>query len=445
MKRRLAVVLVWVVTAVFLLGGCAAQKSMMKDSDFRPVDLNGKLSSGEYMQKVKSFLVVLDASGTMVHQSYEGKRKLCIAKDLVSRMNMTIPDMPLVGGLRTFGSSFSDSSTQLVYGMGPYSKAALGQVVMAVAGGGYTPLGHAMNAAGEDLAAAVGHTAMIIVSDGLETDTGSVAAAKNLKSQFGSRLCIYTVLVGDDPEGGSLLEQLAQVGECGFSVSAESIMSAADMAGFVEKVFLAHMADSDLDGVPDSMDQCPGTPRGVKVDEKGCPLDHDGDGVPDYLDQCPNTPRGVKVDSVGCPLDTDGDGVYDYRDQCPNTPKGARVNEVGCWVLKDEDLKNVEFDFDKWNIKPQYYSSLDHVVMILKENPGLRVEVQGHTDSIGSDAYNQGLSEKRAMAVMKYLTGKGIAEDRLTAVGYGESKPITSNETDEGRARNRRVQLKPLY
>src|ERR1700690_2755146 len=81
--------------------------------------------------------------------------------------------------------------------------------------------------------------------------------------------------------------------------------------------------DSDGDGVVDSLDKCPNTPAGVKVDAQGCPLDSDGDGVPDYLDKCPNTPAGVKVDAQGCPLDSDGDGVPDYLDKCPNTPAGT--------------------------------------------------------------------------------------------------------------------------
>jgi len=198
--------------------------------------------------------------------------------------------------------------------------------------------------------------------------------------------------------------------------------------------------DSDGDGVPDYLDQCPDTPRAAKADEKGCPLDSDGDGVYDYLDQCPDTPTGVKVDDKGCPLDSDGDGVPDYLDQCPRTPKGATVNEVGCWVCK-----GLEFDFDKWNIKPQYYPILDEAVDCMNQHPYIKVQIQGHTDNIGTEEYNQVLSEKRAREVMNYFIKKGIAKERLSVIGYGFSKPIASNETPEGRAMNRRVQLKPIY
>ena len=194
--------------------------------------------------------------------------------------------------------------------------------------------------------------------------------------------------------------------------------------------------DSDKDGVPDYLDKCPNTPAGVKVDGVGCPLDSDKDEVPDYLDKCPDTPMGVKVDSVGCPLDSDGDGVIDTNDQCPDTPKGAAVDKRGCWVIKD-----LQFDTAKATIKPQYIKQLDDVVTILKENPSLKVEIQGHTDNVGKEKYNEKLSIKRAQAVMEFLEKKGIDKNRLNAKGYGFSKPAASNDTPEGRAENRRVEL----
>ncbi len=200
-------------------------------------------------------------------------------------------------------------------------------------------------------------------------------------------------------------------------------------------------ADTDGDGVTDDKDRCPGTPRGVKVDYNGCPLDSDGDGVTDDKDRCPDTPRGVKVDSRGCPVstDADGDGVLDEKDQCPNTPKGAKVNEVGCWVLED-----IIFDFDKAKLKSEFYSQLDEIVYVLKQQPDLKVEIQGHTCNIGSDNYNMSLSERRAKAVVDYLVSKGIDRARLKSKGYGETKPLASNDTKEGRKLNRRAQIEPI-
>jgi len=199
--------------------------------------------------------------------------------------------------------------------------------------------------------------------------------------------------------------------------------------------------DSDQDGIFDNMDRCPNTPVGVRVDRFGCPLDSDRDGVSDDSDQCPNTPMGVSVGPDGCPLvtDMDGDGITDALDQCPDTPQGAAVNDVGCWVCNP-----VQFEFDKWKIKPQHYDALEGMLRCLKESPSLRFELQGHTCNIGTRQYNQTLSEKRAKSVMEYLLQEGVANDRLIIKGYGLTQPIDSNDTRDGRSRNRRVQLKPI-
>ena len=169
-------------------------------------------------------------------------------------------------------------------------------------------------------------------------------------------------------------------------------------------------------------------------------MDTDGDGVYDYLDKCPGTPAGVKVDRSGCPLDTDGDGVYDHLDKCPGTPQGAKVDSRGCWVLK-----GVYFDTAKLDLKPESSSILDEVVSVLKKNPSLKVEVQGHADNRGLKRYNQKLSENRARSVMGYFISRGIGRGRLSAKGYGITQPAATNATPEGRAMNRRVELKPIY
>jgi len=138
------------------------------------------------------------------------------------------------------------------------------------------------------------------------------------------------------------------------------------------------------------------------------------------------------------PKDSDIDNVPDDQDKCPGTPPGARVDDRGCWVLY------INFDFDKSVVKSPYYPALNEVVQILNQYPALNLEVEGHTDSIGSDAYNQKLSDRRAKAVKDYLVNKGgINPARLTTVGYGESKPVASNATKEGQAKNRRVELTP--
>lgn len=208
------------------------------------------------------------------------------------------------------------------------------------------------------------------------------------------------------------------------------------------------VADADGDGVPDDVDQCLGTPAEAlgMVDANGCPTYSDADGVPDYLDKCPGTPAGVKVDAEGCPVDSDGDGVADYLDKCPDTAKGARVDTDGCPPTGDTVaiVTNINFDFDKSDIRPDQVSKLDRVVNTLKSNQDVRVRIEGHADSTGPEAYNMSLSLRRAESVRKYLVGKGIAITRLSVVGKGEGEPLVSNATRAGRAVNRRVEFKAL-
>ncbi|MEL7045406.1 MAG: OmpA family protein [Pseudomonadota bacterium] len=173
------------------------------------------------------------------------------------------------------------------------------------------------------------------------------------------------------------------------------------------------------------------------------PADADGDGVPDDSDQCPGTPAGVVVDSTGCPVDADGDGVNDDRDRCLNTPAGATVDSSGCPVSAEIVLTvdRLNFAFDSAELDATAKSSLRAAVDVVRDNSAVELDLVGHTDSRGSDAYNQGLSERRARAALDYLVSLGVPEGQLRAVGRGESSPVADNSTEDGRARNRRVEI----
>ncbi|MEP6572594.1 MAG: OmpA family protein [Gemmatimonadota bacterium] len=217
-------------------------------------------------------------------------------------------------------------------------------------------------------------------------------------------------------------------------------------------VAVAAPVDADHDGVMDNVDQCLNTPAGDAVDAKGCslPKDADADGVVDSLDKCPATPKGDKVDASGCTVkkDADGDGVADDIDKCPATPGGTVVDAVGCpkTVLFTPGttqlvLKGVNFATNKSNILPTSFDTLNSVAQSIIANPGIKIEVQGHTDSRGSAALNARLSQARADAVRQYLLEHGVPADQLVAKGYGPGKPIAPNTTAAGRAKNRRVEL----
>jgi OOP family OmpA-OmpF porin len=180
------------------------------------------------------------------------------------------------------------------------------------------------------------------------------------------------------------------------------------------------------------------------VVEQAPTLDGDGDGVSDANDRCPNTPAGTEVDSSGCALvdgDDDRDGVANSRDKCPDSKAGAVVDNDGCEVQVVIELQGVHFDTNKSTLKAESIAILDAAVKTLGDHGTIRVEVAGHTDSVGSADYNQGLSERRAKVVYKYLVAHGISADRMTWAGYGESQPIADNDTSEGRAQNRRTEL----
>jgi outer membrane protein W/outer membrane protein OmpA-like peptidoglycan-associated protein len=168
------------------------------------------------------------------------------------------------------------------------------------------------------------------------------------------------------------------------------------------------------------------------------PADSDGDGVVDPSDACPGTARGAKVDARGCELDTDADGVVDSADRCPGTPPATKVDEFGCSLTARLE---VFFDNNSAVLKPESYPELDTVVKFMTDVPRVAGVLEGHTDSVGSAALNERLSQRRADAVRTYLVSKGIDGARIEAKGFGESRPEADNATPEGRARNRRVVL----
>jgi outer membrane protein OmpA-like peptidoglycan-associated protein len=204
--------------------------------------------------------------------------------------------------------------------------------------------------------------------------------------------------------------------------------------------------DSDKDGVVDRLDKCP--KDSGSVDNNGCPdLDGDNDGVVDRLDKClvDKEDKDGFQDADGCPdYDNDNDGIPDSLDKCPNNPGPAKNN--GCPMSKELGrgqliLKGVNFESGKAILLAGSYKVLDEIATSLREWPEVRIEIQGHTDNTGVAERNLTLSQARAETVRQYLLDKGIAPERLSAIGYGQDRPIADNKTAAGRAQNRRVEL----
>ena len=245
---------------------------------------------------------------------------------------------------------------------------------------------------------------------------------------------------------------------------------------------------SDFAHICTGVDLCPDTPRGVPVDKDGCPNpDSDGDGVCDPwvsehglsemyadictgVDRCPDTPRGITVDEHGCPNpDTDGDGVCDPwvmdmglseryahicvgSDKCPDTPPGDEVDEFGCTITriimeKDQTivLDNIYFRVGSAELEPTSYQTLNSLRQIFIDNPGIVVQIEGHTDSTGSDQLNLRLSKERAETVADYIVNVlGVSRHQVSSVGYGPTRPVATNQTSLGRAQNRRIEFRVI-
>lgn len=214
--------------------------------------------------------------------------------------------------------------------------------------------------------------------------------------------------------------------------------------------------DTDGDGIVDSLDACPtaAEDRDQYLDEDGCPdEDDDLDLIPDLTDQCPREGEDLDgyEDHDGCPEpDNDKDEVPDLMDQCPNTPGEKDREPKGCPIknalvlVTDCEVKitqQIHFALGKDTIKPESYPILDAVTDVLVKNSSFKIEVQGHTDDKGSDAYNLDLSKRRAQSVRKYLVARGVSPDRLESQGYGEARPLVPNISEANRALNRRVQF----
>jgi OOP family OmpA-OmpF porin len=211
--------------------------------------------------------------------------------------------------------------------------------------------------------------------------------------------------------------------------------------------------DNDKDGIADKIDACPNDPedRDNFEDDDGCPdLDNDKDGIADKIDACPNDPEDKDgfEDDDGCPdLDNDKDGIPDKDDKCPNEPGvppdgcPKKYTNVVVTQTKIEIKQTVFFATNKATIKPVSFALLTEVAQAMKDNPTIKVDVEGHTDSQGNDRFNLKLSQRRAESVRKFLVGKGVPTARMVPKGYGENVPIADNRTAEGRAQNRRVEF----
>ena len=375
------------VAGLAFLSGCTTQPTTYPS--FTPTPIAQDSSSVIYRQKTDTVFTILDASSS-TNATYDGDSsgtsKFEIEKQFLYRLNKTIPaDINLSTGMLSFGSGhcIGWNATKLNQEITSYSASKFQNTLdQAECASGSTPLQRAIRDSSLYLDNAPGNIALIVLSDGEKFPDQALAEAKLLESKFRNRLCVYTVWVGNeyDVAGQAVLQEISTISDCGKSFNVTELNSSPAMASFVESMLFTPMAPTIADN------------------------------------------------------DLDGDGIDNEHDRCPYTPTGAKIDSQGCW-----SYNYVEFAFDGTAITPAYTALFYNAVYILQKNPTMTVQIEGHTDSQGSEKYNLGLSRRRAQAVKDYLVKSGINPKRLTVKGYGETRSIASNDTPEGRTENRRV------
>ncbi|MFI3189816.1 hypothetical protein BCS42_02025 [Crenothrix sp. D3] len=427
-----------IVSAVLVLSGCAVSTTTMNvlqdETVFNPVTIESLapyIASGEYVQRANNLFMVFDASASAT-EDYVGESgykannepiKLEVQREILHRMNRTIansaPALKLADfktSIRSFGygdcKGYGDRYTDLHQAPTNYSTEAFNLATETIrCAHGRSEIAGTLGVTGNDLASTAGNISVVIVSDlisnKLSSKVNDVLGITNLdyplgdgeeaitalRAKYGDRLCVYNVWTGEesekfDSEEASYSKNPETCGQPN-SVTAERIATPEGMKDFMRAVLLSPV------------------------------------------------PKPVNIDCSQ--LDSDGDGVNDCEDKCPNTLKGTPVNKLGCWIV------DVKFDNDRSEIKSRYFPLLDKLADDIAANfSNLTIEVQGHTSSTASAAYNMKLSIRRADAVAKYLNKRIHGPHKLVPHGYGLTRPIDTNETAAGRANNRRVQLEIL-
>jgi OOP family OmpA-OmpF porin len=319
---------------------------------------------------IDNVYVLVDGSGSMLPNV-----KFDVAKKLTQSLAAAMPDGGYHAELLSFGGEWEHEWTH--WGPRPFHREQFAAAAAALQWHqGSTPLARALEMIQPGTAHLRGDSAVIIISDGVADCAAACAMLDRIKAAHPGRLCVHTIHIGGSEEGHCVLECLSKHTGCGTLRHENDVASEAGMQQFVREVFFGPERDSDGDGVPDSRDKCPGTPR------------------------------------------------------------GARVDELGCWAIG-----GVYFDTDKATLRPEAAPLLDEAAAVLRNNPDLFVCVGGHTDSRGSEAYNQKLSERRARSVYDALVQRGANPLHLHPTGFGELRPRVPNTTRANLQLNRRVEL----
>jgi OOP family OmpA-OmpF porin len=373
-------ILGFIAIAALLTGGCATSTSYQEPFAVEPLAVDRDTDV-----QIDRLVILFDASG-----SIDPKTVFPGEKAWVESFVQGMPDGQFEARILSYGGSKRGGSP-----LSPFDRSQLAADAKSLEFiGRDSPLDAVLHELAAEIEGVAGRSAVIVVTDGVPNSAPyggpaepALEAARAVVTKNGGTVCYHTVLAGDDEAGRALLEAIAALTPCGSYRSSSSISDAGSMWAFERDVFLAG----------------------------GSPV---------------RPPAAA---------DSDGDGVADAMDECPGTPVGATVDDRGCWVLE-----GVRFGSDSAEIVGGGDAAIASIVTVLSQNPGLRVQITGYTDSSGSAAHNQKLSERRAETIRDRLVESGIDSARLDTVGYGEENPIADNDTAAGRAENRRIEFDVL-
>jgi peptidoglycan-associated lipoprotein len=373
-----------------LFAGCAAT--------YKTVDLNPQIISRQLVQKTDNFIILFDYSASMGTPYGRGAR-LDLARTTKTQMVQTIPDLKLIAGLRTFWGD----QTDLEYGMVPFNKAdLLKKEGIFKQAWGRTPLEQAIAVSGEDIKPFPGNSAVIIISDfedlpGIDDirPINVIENAARLKAQYGDRVCLYTIQIGQAPGGKALTQAIVQEGKCGFDVNADELATPAAMAAFVEKVFLGPP--------PPAAQTKPAEEGAMKAAE-------------------------AKAEAEAAPAS-------------PITMEAAAAPAGPITAAATPALENIHFDFDKSALRAEDREILKKHAAWLMKNKDYSLVIEGNCDERGTTEYNLALGERRAEEAKKYLVALGVDEKRIKTISYGKEKPLDPGHTEEAWAKNRRDQF----
>ncbi len=339
-------------------------------------NLNGRIQSGLYLQKIDNLIVVVDDTMSM-SQSLDGELKRDRAANMMTRIVRTIPNIELDKGIRIYGPLVNekDNHVSLSHGMGlnPTDKISEQILTKTVSGSIYNPLASALEGAYHELKLVKGDSAIILISDFKDPMKEMATSAQLIRDYYEGDVCVYPIVIGKDGPGRNSAEDVVGIAGCGITALDSSLESGSNLADFMEKVLF----------------------------EKQAPL-------------APQEPVAQKAKTE-----------LSYE---------KLLKERKLTI----ELKT-EFDFDKSNIRQEYIDHLKEIAGFMEKYPEVVTTIEGHTCSIGTDKYNLGLSIRRANSVKRHMTGLGVDPKRLNTAGYGETRPIADNSSLAGRRHNRRA------